>query len=336
MRSIRCSGCRRYYVFVVLLTVCTVVDCPGDGFARTLDEIATAGAKHAQRIASVEYQTSGSTANSVRYFHEGSKFRVELLNEASIPSRIVSHNDAEYYFWERKGETLGRSVQPPSGRISPLTSNPLFVPYYWLFVLEDGYSWDVVCNASSWEHVLKGGHIGTVTEIKGVRCHPVTLEFPNTITRLFISERPSGFPMRWQIIERASENVLSESNISGFELRSDETGEFILPLRTSYEQKPSQFTVARQIESSIIPATLKVNHDIDDDLFTLSATHTGEVIDIDRLRSELSKSSSGIAMESGKGRVWLFLINAGVVVLIIGLLCRRRLLKANSRSAGDI
>lgn len=316
-----------YAVCLTSFLLINIHICVGEDL---IDQIELEGASHAQRLGTIQFRSQSSDGFGVQYYLDGNRFRVEEFDPSNpIPRSILSYNGANYFALMSQSNVLGVGKSCPPDRIVPLTRHPMFLPYYWLVVSENTYTWEVVCSISSWKKLLEHAVIGEEPSLYGMKCYALHFKNPKIHTEILFSSKPLGFPMRWRQISELSGAPISMGEVSEYKILEAESGALIVPTCVTYSQQKTSTTLEAEVVTRVLPDSLAVNKPVDAEVFTLHGRSGTEIVDLDHpptleeAKRSLLKAKPSPSPEPAKPASWLIWTNVALVVTLLGLILRR-------------
>jgi len=232
-----------------------------------------------------------SRKETMRYFQSGSMFRSETgitLNGESLGDEISTYTGERFQVLHRNIETMTLKDESLSSNPARAVS-PLVGVFSFLAKRGMSFTWVELTAEKNIEDTFKHAKYVGKRELNGAEC--VVLEFPGVFpsftVEVWFSQEKNYFPVK------------SISFVNGLPMGGGETKKlhgvtldsgtrvfipveivstFNYPGRSLY--RSSEQTV------TIDPRTIKINHEIDDDFFTLPTTIARHVRDIDPMIGE--------------------------------------------------
>lgn len=172
----------------------------------------------------------------------------------------------------------------------------------------------------------KGGTVVEVVEFPYP--YPDRLPEQDAVLRVRFSVDHGYYPIS-NSVRCADGRIISQSRVDKCKRIEIEGQHVIVPLKKSLEfNVPGAYRVEEQ--SSVLPETIKVNHRIDEDIFTIPVTRARKVQDLDSSGRVENPAVPGLSSRSGL-RAWLI----AVVISLFALLSLLGWLIWESRHASD-
>ncbi len=318
--------------YACLVLVCATV-LPGGQAASPADlnEIRTKAALMPRLLGSVEFrmrahesQRKGKASThegdiSAVFYERGGMFRVELKHRSEkTESAITSAYNGDRYqvlFEHEKRLSLARSSRLPNPYF---TFNPLILPYAWLFRAGMTYTWSEVKNPKNWERSFEEGrYIGQSPE-GGFSCEVVELPaaLRETRCRVYFARELGYYPLK--VIGYFGGEESSMTRVLRYRTMDVDGHRVVFPTLVVAEQRlDGEFFRA---EYRLEEDSIKLNHPIDEEVFTISPSRASIVVDLDELDARLGTDAAqqGTLVERHGGR-WRFWMTVGSGLILLAL-----------------
>jgi hypothetical protein len=315
---------RRIVLLIALLTMTDASDDHHRAFGVDLESIALMGSQQASRIETIEFVSTG-TYFKHRYVHAGEEFRFEYLQKGGedfggVPVRINTFDGTKYFELE-KGKYLSFGRAPDSERPLEICSNPLLLPYEWLFYGHRGCTWSTVCNPDAWREALRTGVYLGKCDVNRTRCCQIRIELGKARVDLALAKDFRFFPMQWVAHSLLHEEEICSARVDRFTVYDAIDGPVIIPLETVSHQPLQADNVERRF--AMLEPSLRVGCPVDQSIFSLADIRAERVFNRDQLQSlriRIDKRSGG----DDTLRVWFLLVGELALIAVLVLLSRKR------------
>lgn len=266
----------------------------------------------AGRLSSVQYQATavltrykegqeaGKIQTAFRFAaKERGKYRVDIDQKVTgakaIPMRETEAFDgASYQAFTPRSETVERASQPPKQPLHPCAE---VMPFLFVLGPSDRFDYPNLLNSPNWENLSRGASVKGRTRIRDHDC--VVIELQRHVVdddwRYTVSAAADldYYPLQWNL--KAPDRSAS-LEVLAHEVAATEEGRVVIPTRILTKDFTKSGELLATSETQIEPASLRVNQDIPDDLFTLDAGQARVAVDGDtgnvvRLEGDMLESS---------------------------------------------
>jgi hypothetical protein len=160
--------------------------------------------------------------------------------------------------------------------------NPLVAPYWFLFDQSANISWPTVRNEAVWQARLKNAvYEGQKTE--GDRTYSVLrvpgAANPNSVFKVMFAPTVEYYPLAWELSVKDSPGV-AHLKVDSYKVVQSWGENVVVPLKSEMVSGEGEPESAR-IRFTIEEASLKINPELDDDLFTYPQSQVEWVHDVD-------------------------------------------------------
>jgi beta-lactamase regulating signal transducer with metallopeptidase domain/uncharacterized GH25 family protein/thiol-disulfide isomerase/thioredoxin len=239
--------------------------------------IAREGARQARQITSIDCEIHTSGPYDYRYVRDGAKYRIECWEQGrdrsvARPVRVTAFDGKTYSQLDGAGWVY--FVTRPQPGDEPLSNNPLFVMYWWLFAGKHDRVWDIVRDSAAWQSALKKAKVLADATLLGVTCRHLRLEFPKAETDLWFARDCGCLPLCWTCNSKPDGQWVSDAKVNRYKVIASGAGKVCIPLETEFACWPPSSNQATIDEKS-----LKINQPMDAGLFRITPSPGMMVID---------------------------------------------------------
>jgi len=257
-----------------------------------------------------------SRKETMRYFQSGNMFRSETvisLNGESLGDEISTYTGKRFQVFKKNIETMAVKDSSIASSATRVIS-PLVDVYSFLVKMGMTYTWTEITTEKNIDDSFKHAKYIGKRENNGAEC--IVLEFPGVVpgftVEVWFSREKNYFPVKYTFSINGSPQGVCE--VKKFhEENLDSGAKVFIPVEivsvSNYPGRSPYSSSERTI--SIDANTIKINHEIDDDFFTLPTTIAKHVDDIDRMIAD------GTLLEPGDDLIEQQSITLTTVVLII-------------------
>jgi len=325
---------------LVLLTVAVVVDVANADSA-SIEAVKRQTISFAREIRSIEFEMvsvgndvnreSGeriSRVETMRYFQSGNMFRSETgiaLNSESLGDEISTYTGERFQVFHKDIETMtlkDESLRPNAPRVV----SPFVGLFSFLAKMGMNATWTELTAEKNIDDTFKQAKYVGIREYNGSEC--VVLEFPGVVpgftSEVWFSREHGHLPVK--SVVSANRSTISVGEVKRLhEVTLDGGTRIFIPVeivlasnfpgRSVYSSSTSTVTVD--------PNSIKINHEIDDDFFTLPTTAARHVKDIDQMLADGTLELRDYVIEersSSPFRTVLVIFNAVFVIVFIVLI----------------
>jgi hypothetical protein len=270
------------------------------------------------------------TINSAKFYQSGGSFRVEsdfvelpgVKIDPLARSTVFAYNGSRYQWFMAGRETLSFSSQLRHPNLYWLP-NPVTLPYLWL--AGPKANWADMKDAQVWLKRFEGARYeGEVIE-KGVTfaviSTPLEVE-PGVIVRVYFAKDRGYYPLKFVEYKDGSPWVTTE--VTRFTTFEVDGGTLLFPLAITTKVEPPD---GAKLNWTVSDVSIKVNHSIDEALFTVSPSVAKSVIDYDKDLKKLAqpRSEPNYVPKPPAWRGRLIVINSIVLAAVIGYFIYHRM-----------
>jgi hypothetical protein len=224
------------------------------------------------------------------------------------------------------------------GNVSSVYSidTPQTFMYLWLQSPGQTFRWDTLRSPLEWTRGFSGAtYVGSETR-DGISFEIVDIPQDKGVKtpcvyRVYFAAQLGHVPLSYTRRVRSSQEISSSLRVTSFKKIEVEGRSIAFPLEISYvETGKDEVSLPRKLSIKIDEATIKLNHDIDDSIFTLSKSSADKVVDIDEQNRIIQRIERGIEPNAtvsdrpsaGRWLLWGNII-AGAAAVLCWLIWRR-------------
>jgi hypothetical protein len=237
-----------------------------------------------EKTEEVEARRSGE---AIRLIIQGSKFRLDyydnLASPAGKPDFIYTYNGEKVFDYRPKSNNLGFKTKATVFTPGPFT---FYSAFSWVYVPNEGHSWNNLISQDTWDAAAKRARsIGTVQEQETTY---EVLEFDLTTDldrkqtyRVYFAPRLDYFPLKWELTE-GGKMIAKATTTRHAKVK---LGDRILVVPLEVEDRTYAHALERASVTDYYLAedSLRLNPEIDEKVFTLSADGVSVVNDRDKM-----------------------------------------------------
>ncbi len=330
-------------IMTLLLPVVSGSRCPCRA-AGNLDEIRLRAFRLPAMIDTIEFTSSTSSKNRdesgvsvnvkgvMKYVAKDSRYRSETEAKSAdtqMPGpTIAAFNGEVHQILDENKQTLTLSQIPHI--VNPTSEfNPIALPYSWLFTRGDAFVWSEVKDEKKWQHRFSGARFVETRDVEGDLREIVDFPgiFDKTTTRVEFSQTLHYLPVRWSHRWNESEQPFSVVEVVEHQDIDVDGSPCLVPIHIIYYQEDDTGRSSGDI--MINPGSLRVNHSVNDEVFTISQNRVKYINNIDEEQASLvirgDRQSVGIEPNFFRKRPvsWLLVSNIGIILLLVTLLVFR-------------
>jgi len=228
----------------------------------------------------------------VFYAELGNKYRVETAlagaSTGSGDTEVHAYNGDRYQALMKEKKALAYKKTPMS--LNPVRGlSPLTMPYHWLFDEKSINVLSEIKNDRRWNEQFELASYRGQRESNGMTVDVVEFPYPfkkdlpesmqDAVVQVHFVETLGYYPIASMAMDQSG-RVFGEVRVVNYKEFFEDGQKVVIPLEVK-----TTMSVPGQIESiwtlTIAQETIKINHDIDEDLFTISTTLASIVEDAD-------------------------------------------------------
>ena len=244
---------------------------------------------------------------------------------------IYAFNGSKYqwYIVGRDTVSFSDTCRHPNLYFFP---NPLILPYYWLVTAQS--NWSDIKNEEIWnKRFAEAMYAGEIT-INDKICDVITLpdHEGNKDRKIFtyFARDLGSYPLRVKIVDLTT-NAIVFIDVEQYTVKQTEMGEFVFPLVITLKHL-DKAQIQVQMSWKLLSESLQVNPSLDDDLFTISTSRIGTVIDYDDVLKSIGAEKAGAVIEQvitprnkwRRMRIVVMIVNVLFIGLFIAFLVYRK------------
>ena len=278
-----------------------VRDAPAKGIndhGAQLTAIREGAASSARSIRSMEFafrqeSDDGWQAN-VQFYGEGDRFRVnrqDIVGSKFQGQRLAPLSLTSAFNGERQqmffGDQSRLRLKDGNGGAKYGVVTPQTIVYSWLRAPGGDLRWDVIREPLSWtQRFAEATYVGATVEDR----EPLAIvEFPQRqgvrtpcIFRVYFAPRLGYLPLKYDRFVEASKELTSWMRVERYNVWEIEGNRVAVPLEVKFGQNDKDRAgLPMTLTFTVAEDTLKVNHDIDDGVFTIARAIAKDVFDQD-------------------------------------------------------
>lgn len=295
------------------------------------------GSSDPRKYEKVDVWQSGSNIKSIStwIFPEG-----EEMDPLLEPFEYAFNGtDYQWFSTGLTALTFSKKCRHPTPYWTP---SPLMWPYYWL--VEQQSNWSDVKDMSNWEARFKEAkYLGTKIE-NGIHLEVVSFPFPQmNLDRVFVyfAKDQNYYPIEMRGFKEGMNGGLPvlQMQVTRFKIFDIDGMSFVFPLNVEARFGTDESVQGNLIHWTVDESSIKINPQLDEDLFTISPSRATSVTDYDEMLATGLWAPSDDVADDGRDivheplpkrtwdsqRIFVFVVlNLIVVALLTYLLLRRR------------
>lgn len=285
---------------------------------------AFAKARHTFRlIQTVEFVQSFTTADGRRPRKKFTAKQVKFLTELNIdanknpgtPEIVTAFDGKRHQKFSNNGKSLLLSNGPQDGMPQGDT-NALTIPLAWLMSPEGQFMLSDIREAAAWERVERDATLAGAKSFGGVSCVHIVLKYPQGTVNVYLSPSHGYLPLKHDTFspDGTFSNGVEVTKWASFPVDGETA---YVPTIVVYDQAPLGAGLPAKHEIiEVDTTTLKVNHPLDDDIFTISPSRAEIIKDRDM---ELKENTSvPVHRKEEAGSPLVLYASLGLVALALG------------------
>lgn len=320
---------------IIAIVLFTTVFVAQYAIGSELSEILQTASQIPKRLTAYQFTTSmegdaGKTGDKAapqvtQFSQSGSLFIVDSQTknptnsplDPMIQHTMFAYNGTKYQWFMIGRDTLSfsDSCRHPNLYYFP---NPMLVPYYWLITQQS--NWSEIQNATHWEKRFNKAKLDGTTSIGDQTCDVVL--FPDE-TRIYdniyvyFAKELGYYPLRIKFAEKSAYTLI---DVVKYTIRQTEEGDVVFPLEITLKVIDKGQEQVR-LEWKLFPDSIRVNPTLDEDMFTISPSRAGTVVDYDEALKNIGAEGHAemTPLQSEKWNRWrvVLVINVLFIVSII-------------------
>ncbi len=306
-------------------------------------------AVHSYEFSAVErsVETNGETTiTHVKFYQSGSMYRTESgnanLDSNEPPGRIFAFNGERYQNYEHTISTLsfsGKNRFPnPYGE-----ENPLLLPYVWMLA-DPGSTWTDLRLTDTWLSRADDASLLAGEKLRSFECDVVLLPYrlvgQGAVLKVYLAKDLGHYPIR---VEGSMSSTDSQFTLDVIEHLAvpTESSPVIVPIVIRLEERTGK--QRNLLEWKVDLESVKINHEIPVELFTISPGIAKIVDDYDRNMESMIRDGKiqppqamkELPKSNNTPLTWLFVVNIAVIVLLAALAAHRRRKSSQGKDPQD-
>jgi cell division protein FtsL len=258
-----------------------------------------------------------------KFWQSGSNFRVEselviphgMVVDPLVKGAVYAYNGSKFQWFMPGREALSFSNQSQHPGLYWLP-NPVMLPYSWLAASKTNFS--DIKDKKLWSSRFKEAqHDGSRT-VNGIACELVILPKEENQDKAYVyfAKDLGYYPMKTKIIHGTSFMTVEVTQHTT--LNTDD-GVVVFPLSIVTKQVDDKGKEMVSVEWTILAPSIKINHRLDDDLFTISPAVAKTVTDYDKELQKRGVSDDVVPQSQGENKMLYVLIIAGILLILIAI-----------------
>jgi hypothetical protein len=280
----------------------------------------------------VNRRISAPLVKKVNFYQSGDMFRAEVSPEREIKGGlgkvIVAYNGARFQqFYENESVlSFSRKSRFPNPYFA---LNPLIMPYMWLWS-RPPFVWSDLKSDRFWADSTKNARFVGRQTVRSMECDVISLPYPakpSVSVTVYMAIELGHYPIRFEGsglgAQRFELDVLEHSIIES------DGSDVIIPVVERLKERRATGK-EQTLEWKILPESVKINHELPEEFFTLSPSMAKRTDDYDRNMERLLKSGvvRATAPPTPTRHInWLLSANFFVVLILMMVYAARRYLR---------
>jgi hypothetical protein len=285
------------YLMISLAILATLPD------QKSVEEIFIECHAVASRLRSVDFVFSFDSdfgRRTMRLREQNGKYRADAFFGTYVPGAEegdrISTFDADVYQQLNKNARMLVLTRAPKDAILAAFDDPLLLAYNW--VLPAGnQAWFKVKSLAAWLERATISELEQSGSVRGVDCHRIRVKHPLGNWTIVEIAKHSSFPLGWTAFAADGTPRAAVQVVEWKEYRTPE-GQIFLPTKVENQRHavPGEMVAGHWVYT-IDVGSVRINPQLDENLFTISPTRAAEIHDMDKL--EIVYTESGIVQKHG-------------------------------------
>lgn len=273
--------------FILTLLVWTSSNAVTSQSSITVEQLFLECHTVASRLKSVDFvfslEQQGVGLRSMRLREREGKLRGDAFFGPYVPDaegeQVQAFDGKIHLAFHVSDKRLGKTTKPADAMLL-IFADPLCVPYQWM--MKFPMSWSRAKSKALWLDCATRAKLQEPTILRGVRCQSLRLDFPSGGWQIVEIADGVRFPVRWTEYD-SNGSAVTENVVREWKEFTTPDGPAVLPivvdeiLRHSGDGKLHELTIHHRVDL----ATVRINPELSDDIFTISESRASEIFDKD-------------------------------------------------------
>ena len=323
---------------VILLLVVLFIDSASSADSDSIETVKRQSKSFVREIRSIEFASVNvgedenreskekvSRKETMRYFQSGNMFRSETgitLNGESLGDEILTYTGERFQAFYKDEGTMDLKDSSMFTNPSRVPS-PLVLAFSFLAKRDMAYSWTEITSEKNIEDTFKQAKYIGNGEYNGDEC--LILQFPGVVSgftnEVWFSQEHGYFPVKL-VVSANNSNIGVQEVKKLHEVTLDDSTRIFIPIEivSTFNYPGGSVYSSSTSTTTIDTDTIKINHEIDADFFTLPTTIARQVNDIDQMIAEgtlLVQDNDNIEPRSISTAMISWIIVSIVIIILI-------------------